>query len=196
MGKPMGQANAYLLGFAKGPVKIGVTSRHPRKRLGAARRELKLDYWDSEGLEVFAIWPHRHAYMIEKLTHMYLQDHHKTGEWFNVSVYKVRRAVNQVIRLLDTVWKTKVTSGNWFVRHGIPESAVIKCFGRSSQQVMSEWNGRVFDDWDRQKAARDASGETARREARLLEVRAKFERHWRNKQARERRLLKSRNEAA
>lgn len=195
MAKPMRGGSAYAIGYVKGPIKIGVTSTRPRKRLGSARREMNLSYWDSEGFDVLAVWPHHYAYMVEKLTHFYLQDHHRTGEWFDVSIHKARRAVNQVIRLIDAGWKNKVTGGNWFVRHGIPESAVVECFGFGSAEVMSDWNKRLRDDWDRRKAERDASGETAIRQAKLAEARADFERYWRNEQARERRAIMRQKEA-
>lgn len=185
MAKPMGQANAYLVGFKDGPVKIGVTSRNPRKRFGSARRELKMDYWDAaeKGMDIYGTWPHRHAYMIEKLSHMYLREYHRTGEWFDVSIHKARRAVAKVIRLLDRGWKEKVIVGNWFARHGIPEFAVIECFGKSSFDVMAEWNYAVFEDWDRRRAERDASGETARRQVEQERIWEEHRKRWRNEEA-------------
>jgi len=148
-GKPMKGGAAYLVGLEYGPIKIGVTSQPPYRRSRAARRSFYRDYWDYRDYEaeLYGSWPHDYAYMVEKLAHMYLMDHHITGEWFDVSIYKARRAVAKVIRLLDTGWKNKVTKDNWFRRHGLKRKYIIECFGMDAEQVMKKYNGLVRLDW-------------------------------------------------
>jgi uncharacterized protein YacL (UPF0231 family) len=147
--KSLEKGTAYLVGIEPGPIKIGVTSRRPHSRYKAAQKSFGNDYWvrcDYE-IDLYGTWPHQYAYMIEKLAHMHLMDHHITGEWFDVSIHKARKTVARVIRLLNTGWKSKVTKGDWFARHGLKDKDVINCFGMNAKEVMAKYNRLVRLDW-------------------------------------------------
>ena len=149
MAKSLKAGTAYLVGLECGPIKIGVTSNNPRKRWKAARKSFSNDYWVNCAyeIELYGTWSHQYAYMVEKLSHMYLIDHRITGEWFDVSIHKARKAVAKVIRLLDTGWQTRVVKGDWFRRHGLKNKDIVACFGMDADAVMEKYNRLSKSDW-------------------------------------------------
>jgi len=134
-GKSLGPGTAYLCGFIKGPVKIGVTSRRPAKRLGAAKREVGRD-----GVQLFGCWYHPQAYLIEKFAHMYLRKYHIKGEWFSVTVSNAQKAIEDVLDMLEAPREFTNGTGDWFQRFGISDRRVRRCFRVDGYTVIREWN--------------------------------------------------------
>jgi hypothetical protein len=143
-GKPMGPASAYLVGFENGPIKVGVTSGPPAKRIFSARRQSR-----SSDVAILGSWPHKEAYLIEKLSHMYMMKHHISGEWFSVGSRKAKTAIKKVISLLASPRGAKDPSGNYLQRRGFKEEHVLKCFGARSEIVTADWNRTIRADWNR-----------------------------------------------
>lgn len=92
-----------------------------------------------------------------------------------MSIYKARRAVAKVIKLLDTGWKSKVTKDNWFRRHGLKRKHVIECFGMDADAVMEKYNRLVRVDWscgkdEKQQKLRDSYRAAQKRKARKNKI--------------------------
>jgi T5orf172 domain len=136
-GKSLGPGTAYLCGFIKGPIKIGVTTRRPSKRLGAARREI-----GRQGVQLYGSWFHPQAYLIEKFAHMYLRNYDLGGEWFSVSVVNAYEAIEDVLDMLESPREFTNGSGNWFQRLGITEKSVRRCFRKAGEKVLLECKPR------------------------------------------------------
>jgi hypothetical protein len=118
MSKPMAQANVYVIGLPDGPVKIGITTRNPKKRLKVARVQIDIENVD-------ALWtqPHAEAFLVEKFSHMYLAASHIRGEWFEATLKQAREAIEKSIDMLATRPRyNHLQQPTWFERVGIRKS--------------------------------------------------------------------------
>lgn len=103
-------ANVYIIGLKNGPVKIGVTTRKPNKRLLAARRAL-----GNHSAKILWFTSHEEAWLVEKFSHLYLNKYKLSGECFNVSLASAMMAINASIKMLATRRAVKILfNPNWF----------------------------------------------------------------------------------
>jgi hypothetical protein len=111
-----GDGIVYLLGHSDGPVKIGLTVTNVKRRQEAASREV------GQPVSVLCQFSCPRAWLIEKFAHLYLQDFHLHGEWFDVNADGAKAAVHAAIRLLDGT-TSPVIPQTWFEIAGVEPAA-------------------------------------------------------------------------
>lgn len=117
MTKPMQEANVYVIGGIIAPVKIGITRDDGILRLGAARRFL-----NKQDLVIHKMWHHSNAFLVERFTHIYLQDFRLKYEWFDVTPDVAIAAVQRTLLLADHISRCPLILKDWFERAGIDKA--------------------------------------------------------------------------
>jgi hypothetical protein len=91
------QKKIYIIKSEAGPVKVGI-AEDPQERLKALTRCQPFDASLCHAAEV------ENPELVEKAAHHLLNEKHRRGEWFDISLEEATAAVAEAVKLVDNGW--------------------------------------------------------------------------------------------
>ena len=115
-----------------GGVKIGTTTRVPKRRVSSARRE-----YDDYTIEFVEAWPHARAYLVERFSHIYLQTYLEFGEWFDVTPKHAKRVILKTLAFIPPVGQRVMRYGgvDWIKTVGVSAAEMDAYFAGSRAAI-------------------------------------------------------------